>query len=298
MPNITRVSQLAFWSIIVAIGVMAIKFAAWWLSGSVALYSDALESIVNVIAALIAWFAIRISHKPPDQNHPFGHHKAEYFSAVIEGVLIIVAALLIFREAYSALTTDYNLEAPVQGMIVNAIAAAINGFWAWLLISTGKREKSPALSADGRHIMADVVTSMGVLIGLMIALATGLIIIDAIAAILVGINVLWEGWKVVSSSVTGLMDTAPGTKQSKLIKDTILSNAKGAIEVHDIKVRIAGPVSFIEFHLVVDGSMSVDASHEICDRIETALTATIKGAETTIHVEPGQKKKASGFGVG
>jgi len=110
--------------------------------------------------------------------------------------------------------------------------------------------------------------------------------------------VLWEGWKVVSSSVTGLMDTAPGAKQSKLIKDTILSNAKGAIEIHDIKVRIAGPVSFIEFHLVVDGSMSVDASHEICDRIETALTATIKGAETTIHVEPGQKKKASGFGVG
>ena len=298
MPNIARVSQLAFWSIIVAIGVMAIKFAAWWLSGSVALYSDALESIVNVIAALIAWFAIRISHKPPDQNHPYGHHKAEYFSAVIEGVLIIVAALLIFREAYSALTIDYKLETPVQGMIVNAIAAAINGFWAWLLITTGKREQSPALSADGRHILADVVTSMGVLIGLMIALATGLIIIDAIAAILVGINVLWEGWKVVSSSITGLMDTAPGAKQSKLIKDTILSNAKGAIEVHDIKVRIAGPVSFIEFHLVVDGSMSVDASHEICDHIETALKTTIKGAETTIHVEPGQKKKTNGFVVG
>ena len=262
-----------------------------------ALYSDALESIVNVIAAVIAWFAIRISHKPPDQNHPYGHHKAEYFSAVIEGVLIILAALLIFHEAYSALTTDHKLETPVLGMIVNAIAAGINGFWAWLLITTGKREQSPALSADGRHILTDVVTSVGVLFGLMIALATGLIIIDAIAAIFVGINVLWEGWKVVSSSVTGLMDTAPGAKQSKQIKDTILSNATGAIEVHDIKVRVSGPVTFIEFHLVVDGAMSVDASHEICDRIETALKTTIKGAKTTIHVEPAQKRKDNGFGV-
>jgi cation diffusion facilitator family transporter len=298
MHNANRVSRLAFWSIVIAFGVMAIKFAAWWLSGSVALYSDALESIVNVIAAVVAWFAIRLSHKPADKNHQFGHHKAEYFSAVIEGILIVLAALLIFNEAFSALSRNYTLEAPALGMMVNAVAAGINGIWAWLLISTGKSERSPALSADGRHILTDVITSAGVLFGLVLALATGWMILDAILAIMVGINVLWEGWKLVSSSVNGLMDISAGHEESELIEKAILANAAGAIEVHDIKTRIAGPVSFIEFHLIVDGSMSVAASHKICDRIESELKKTVKGAITTIHVEPDNKRKGSGLEIG
>ena len=297
MPYSRRVSQLAFWSIIVAFGVMAIKFAAWWMSGSIALYSDALESIVNVIAAGVAWFAIRLSHKPADQNHQYGHHKAEYISAVIEGVLIVLAALMIFKEAFAALLTSHVLDSPWQGMAVNALAAAINGFWAWLLISTGKRERSPALSADGRHILADVVTSVGVLAGLLIALATGWVVLDAVLAILVGANVLREGWKVVSSSLNGLMDVATSAETYELIRKTILANASGAIEVHDIKTRIAGPDSFIEFHLVVDGSLSVAKSHEICDRIEDALQEAITGAKTTIHVEPDHMKKETGLAI-
>lgn len=297
MHTSRRVTRLAFWSIVVAFGVMAIKFAAWWLSGSVALYSDALESIVNVVAAAVAWFAIRLSRKPADKNHQFGHHKAEYFSAVIEGILVVLAALLIFYEAFSALNRDYTLEAPALGMIVNAIAAGINGIWAWLLISTGKRQRSPALLADGRHLLTDVITSVGVLFGLILAMATGWIILDAILAIIVGINVLWEGWKLVSTSVNGLMDTSADSEESELIEKTILANAAGAIEVHDIKTRIAGPVSFIEFHLVVDGSMSVATSHEICDRIESELRKTIKGAITAIHVEPDNKRKDSGLGI-
>lgn len=295
MPYANRVSRLAFWSIIVAFAVMGIKFIAWRLSGSVALYSDALESIVNVVAATIAWFAIRLSQKPADKNHQFGHHKAEYFSAVIEGVLVVLAAMLIFYEAFSALSREYTLEAPALGMAVNAAATAINGFWAWLLISTGKRHRSPALSADGRHLLTDVITSIGVLFGLAFALATGWLILDAIVAIIVGLNVLWAGWKLISSSVDGLMDIAADGETAELIEKTILANATGAIEVHDIKTRIAGPVSFIELHLIVDGSMSVAASHEICDRIESELKIKIEGSITTIHVEPDHKKKGDGL---
>ena len=297
MPNTRRVSLLAFWSIIIAFIVMGIKFFAWNLSGSIALYADALESIVNVVAAIIAWFAVRLSHKPADSNHQFGHHKAEYFSAVVEGILIILAAFLIFYHAYSALGSDHVLETPTKGMIVNVVATAINGFWAWLLISNGRREQSPALSADGRHILTDVVTSVGVLIGLVLVIVTGWTILDPILAIIVGVNVLWEGWKIVFSSANGLMDVAPDKAKTDLIKETILAHSMGAREVHDIRVRVAGPVTFIEFHLIVDGTMSVEDSHKICDRIEGALQKTVKGANTTVHVEPDHMEKTGGIRI-
>lgn len=298
MPDSERVSRLAFGSIFVALLVLAIKFAAWRMSGSVALYSDALESIVNVIAALIAWVAILVSRKPADKNHQFGHHKAEYFSAVVEGVLVVLAALFIFREAWLALSVGPTLASPGPGMAVNALAAAINGFWAWLLIRVGRQQRSPALVADGRHVLADVVTSIGVLAGLLVVLATGWVILDAIMAFIVGANVLREGWKVISESTDGLMDIAASPEETERIRQAILSNGAGAIEVHDIKTRIAGPVSFIEFHLVVDGSMNVDESHAICDRVEAALKEHIPGAQITIHVEPNHKAKSSGLQIG
>jgi len=297
MTNTRYVSRLAFYSIIVAFAVMGIKFVAWWLTGSVALYSDALESIINVIAATIAWIAIRISHKPADRNHQYGHQKAEYFSAVIEGVLVVLAALMIFYSAYLALVSDHKIVQPALGMMISAGAAAINGYWAWLLISTGRTEKSPALTADGKHIMTDVVTSAGVLLGLALMMLTGWIILDAIMAVIVGANVLREGWRVISSSIGGLMDAALDADEAELIQKTILANATGAIEVHDIKTRVSGPASFVEFHLVVDGSMSVQAAHEICDRIESQITSAVSGARTTIHVEPDDKRKHGGLRV-
>ena len=298
MAENKSLSRLALWSIIIAIIVMWIKFLAWYLSGSVALWSDALESIVNVVAAIVAFIAISIAQRPADADHQFGHHKAEYFSAVIEGILIVVAALLIFNEAISALRHGYALDMPGSGMAVNAVATLINGIWAYVLITAGKKARSPALSADGRHILADVVTSVGVLFGLGVALLTGWAILDPIMAIIVGLNVLWEGWKLVSSSVDGLMDKAADSEDSALIEATIIKNATGALQVHDIKTRIAGPVHFIEFHLVVDGAMSVAASHDICDRIENALGKAIAGASATIHIEPDQKRKMDGIDVG
>jgi cation diffusion facilitator family transporter len=286
-----RVARLAFWSILVAFAVMGLKFAAWWLTGSVALYSDALESIVNVIAAMAAFWAISVSHRPADNDHQFGHHKAEYFSAVLEGVLIVVAALLILAEVWRAWQAPVALNEPGLGLGINAAAAAINFGWAFLLIRVGSQEKSPALVADGRHVMTDVVTSVGVLAGLLAAVATGWAFLDPLLALIVAMNILFQGWKVITASLSGLMDEAVPLGENIRIREIISTNSKGALEVHDLKTRIAGRATFIEFHLIVDAAMSVGASHVICDRIEEALRVEIPSVRVTIHVEPDDEAK-------
>lgn len=273
-------------SIAVAVGVMALKLVAWRLTGSVALLSDALESTVNVIAALIAFFAISYAQKPADADHPFGHHKAEYFSAVIEGVLIVVAALLIARAAAGALHAPRLPDAPALGLGINMAAAAINGVWAFILVRAGRAHRSPALIADGRHLWTDVVTSVGVFAGLLLALSTGYAILDPLLAIGVAINILREGWKVISMSVNGLMDRAVEPADEAAIRQAIAENAGGSVDVHDLRTRVAGRVTFIDFHLVVPADMTVSVSHDICDRMEAALHAVLPGSSIAIHVEP------------
>ncbi|SFJ48123.1 cation diffusion facilitator family transporter [Aerobium aerolatum] len=286
-----RIRRLAAWSIVIAFGVMGLKFVAWWMTGSVALYSDALESIVNVIAATAALWAISVSHKPADQDHQYGHHKAEYFSAVLEGVLIVVAALLIIAEVWRSWQAPAILDQPWQGLAVNGLAAAINCFWALLLIRIGRKDKSPALEADGHHIMTDVVTSVGVIVGLVAAVLTGWQFLDPLLAFIVAINILWQGSKVITSSLGGLMDQAVSVEEHMQIRDIISANSRGALEVHDLKTRIAGRATFIEFHMVVDESMTVGESHAICDRIEEALEQEIPSVRVVIHVEPDGEAK-------
>lgn len=292
------VRRLAFWSIPLALGVMALKFAAWYVTGSVALYSDALESTVNVIAAVIAFVAVGYAHKPADDGHPFGHHKAEYFSAVIEGVLIVLAALLIVREAIDGLLAPRVLDAPGLGLAINGLAAAINAAWAYVLVRAGRTYRSPALDADGRHIWSDVVTSVGVIAGLGLALLFDAPRLDPLLALIVAGNVLREGWKVIGASVYGLMDGAIDSDEDLRIRDVIKANAEGAIEAHDIRTRKAGRASFVEFHLVVDGEMTVEASHRICDRLEAAIRKAVPGIGVVIHVEPAHKAKDQGIVLG
>ena len=291
MPSKQRVASLAFWSIIVALGVLGLKAFAWMITGSVALYSDALESIVNVIASAAAYWAIQISHKPADSDHQHGHHKAEYFSAVLEGVLIVLAALMIVAAAWDALLRPQPLQQPWEGLAVNGFAALINAGWAWLLIRTGRQERSPALVADGQHIMTDVVTSLGVILGLIAVVFTGYGILDPLLAILVALNILYQGWRVIGGSLSGLMDKAVPLEDNMHIRDIISANSKGALEVHDLKTRTAGRATFIEFHLIVDGEMAVRESHVICDRIEDALRAEIPSVRVLIHVEPDDEAK-------
>ena len=286
-----RVTTIASWSIVVALFVLALKVAAWRITGSVALYSDALESIVNVVAAAAALWAIRVSHKPADTDHPFGHHKAEYLSAVLEGVLIVVAALLILAEVWRSWQNHAPLEQAWTGLTINGAASAINGVWAMVLIRNGRARKSPALVADGQHIMTDVVTSVGVIAGLVGAVLTGWQILDPLLAVIVALNILWQGWHVIGSSMNGLMDRGVDIEEHMRIRDIISTHSKGALEVHDLKTRIAGRATFIEFHMVVDADMTVGESHVICDRIEDALKADIPSVRVIIHVEPDDEAK-------
>jgi cation diffusion facilitator family transporter len=277
--------------------VLGLKGAAWWLTGSAALYSDALESIVNVAASLIAWIALRFAARPADANHPYGHDKAEFFAAVIEGVLITVAALLIFDEAWTSWRHVHTLDAPFQGIALNAVATVINAVWSVVMVSAGRRLRSPALLADGRHLMADVVTSVGISAGVFLAVFTGQFILDPLLAAATGVYVLWSGIRMISSSVGGLMDEAPEPAVVNRIRELVANSAAGAIEVHDLRTRHAGRLTFLEFHLVVPGSMTVAAAHQICDRIEDALRAEMNHLMITIHVEPEEKAKQGGVPV-
>ena len=290
----SRTEKIAIGSILVGLVVLALKTFAWWLTGSVALMSDAMESIVNVATAVAALIAIRIAARPADRDHPYGHHKAEFFSAVLEGVMIIVAALLILREAWHGFLAPRMLEAPLEGLLVNGSASVLNALWCWVLISRGRRLRSPALVADGHHLLSDVISSGGVVLGVALAVVTGWAVLDPALAALVAVNILWSGWKVMTSSLSGLMDEAVGDETLEGIRATISDNATGALEAHDLRTRHAGPRTFIDFHLVVDGQTTVDAAHDICDRIEQALKATVPGSMITIHVEPEHKAKHSG----
>lgn len=287
--------RLALGSIAVSLLVLGLKYLAWWMTGSVALYSDALESLVNVGGAVLALLAVRYAQRPADRGHPFGHHKAEYFSAVAEGTMIVLAALMIVHQALAALATpDLSGLDPV-GMAVNGLAMVINFGWARILITWACKHHSPAMAAGGRHLMSDVWTSVGVLAGLLLALLTGWAILDPLLAIIVALNILREGVMVIRSSIGGLMDSAADPVEQSQIEKIIHAAAIGALQVHDIRTRRAGRALFVEFHMVVSGAMTVAASHEICDRIEMALQAQIPGVNTTIHVEPDSKLEPVGL---
>ncbi len=294
MLSANKIHYITIASIGIAVAVLALKAFAWWLTGSVALYSDALESVVNVAAAAVAYVAVRLADKPPDHNHPYGHHKAEYISAVFEGVLIVLASAAVLRAAWSAYLMPQIIRAPIEGLAVNAIAGIINAAWGILLIRYGRQFSSPALIGDGRHLLADVASSVGVLGGLIIAIVSGYSRLDAILAAIVGVYILWSGWRLVRDSLGGLMDEATSPKISAHIQQLITDSAEGAIEVHDLRTRRAGRATFVEFHLVVSGSMPVSDAHAICDRIEAALSSQIDGVITTIHVEPDHKAKEHG----
>ena len=282
---------IATCSIFVALVVMAIKYVAYLTTGSVALYSDALESIVNMVAAIVALVAISISAKPADHNHQFGHQKAELISAVFEGALIIVAALFIISEAFDAFLNPRIIEEPVLGLLINSSATLINGAWAGFLINRGRVLFSPALNADGRHLLTDVWTSVGVFAGIMLAVITGWSILDPLIAIAVAVHILWSGYKIVFSSLSMLMDEAAPVDIQNQVRNVIQMHGNGALQAHDIRTRHSGRVVFVEFHLVVPGEMSVLSAHDICDRIEIALEEEIDSADVVIHIEPEHEVK-------
>jgi len=277
--------------------VLAMKGAAWWITGSAALYSDALESIVNVAASCVALAALHFAAIPADANHPYGHDKAEFFAAVIEGALIVIAAIEIFHHAWETWQNPQPILMPAQGIGLNVLASVLNGGWSALLLRTGRRLRSPALLADGRHLLADVVASVGIALGVGLAVLSGYLRLDPLLAAATGVYVLWSGMATISASVGGLMDAAPEPAVVNRMRALVAESAAGAIEAHDLRSRHAGKLTFLEFDLVVPGSMTVAQSHEICDRIEDSLRREMPHLVITIHVEPEEKAKQHGVPV-
>lgn len=285
-PSHATLYRLALGSIGIGLLVLGLKFLAWRLTGSVALYSDALESVINVATAIAAFVAVRVSAMPADDNHPYGHTKAEYLSAVIEGVLIILAALAILREAWAGFFAPGPIDAPALGLAITGLATLVNMAWGLLLIRRGRRLRSPALAADGHHLMTDVWTSGGVIAGVAVVALTGWTRLDAVIAALVALNILWAGWKIMQDSVAGLMDTSLPPEEVARIEAIIAATRGPTSDIRDLRTRHAGRLTFIDFSLRVPGSMSVDDSHSVCDDLEEALRREFPESSITIHVEP------------
>ncbi|WGH79320.1 cation diffusion facilitator family transporter [Jannaschia ovalis] len=271
--------------------MLALKALAWRLTGSVAFLSDALESLVNVATAGVTLLALRVAARPADARHNWGHHKAEMLAAVGVGVLIVLSALAILREAALALRDPAPLVAPWAGIMVNLGAGVLNAIWCAVLFRTAKAARSRALAADARHLLSDVMSSAGVAVGVVLVALTGFAVLDPILGTCVALVILWSGWGVVQASLGGLMDEAVSPAAQTRLRAVIAETGAEAVQAHDIRTRHAGAVSFMEFHLVVPGDWSVARAHALCDRIEAALHAAEPGVQVTIHVEPEEKAK-------
>jgi cation diffusion facilitator family transporter len=278
----------AWLSIAAAIITIALKAIAYQLTGSVGLLSDALESLVNLVAAVAALGALTLASRPPDARHAFGYTKAEYFSSALEGVLIFVAALSIIVTAVPRLWTPHPVEQLGWGLLISTVAAVVNGLTALVLLRAGKRLRSIALKADGHHLLTDVWTSVGVLIGLVAVKFTGWLVLDPIIAIGVAINILWAGFRLLRETGSGLLDAAL-PKEDRVAIDLVLNEhqAKG-IQFHALRTRLAGSRRFVTLHVLVPGDWTVKRGHDLCEQIEMAISAALPGTHTITHLEPAE----------
>lgn len=273
-------------SILAALITIGMKGTAYGLTGSVSLLSDALESLVNLAAAVTAYIALWYASRPADRTHAFGHEKIEYFSSGLEGVLIIIAGLGTAAYAIRRLVYREPLQDLVIGTLIGLAAAGVNLVAARVLLHHGRKHGSIVLEADGKHLMADVWTSVGVLLGLGMVIMTGIEWLDPVLAIIVGGNIIWTGCELVVRSFNGLMDHALPVDEQDQIRELIRANIPEGADFHMLRTRRAGQRRFVEFHLLVDGDRTVRAAHQHAHRIESALGLALPGLEVMIHVEP------------
>jgi cation diffusion facilitator family transporter len=279
-------TRAALVALAVGVLVLLLKLGAAWLTGSLTLLSDALESVVNVVAAGVAALAVGIAARPADDNHPFGHAKVEYLSAGLEGGLVVVAAVTIAWQAIERFGREPRVPELGLGLAVSALATALNAGLAWRLGREGRRRRSPALLADAVHVKTDVFTSLAVYVGFGAAWATGAWALDALLALGVAAHILWAGAQAVRSSIGGLMDEALDPLEIGRIEAVLALEGPPVLEYHDLKTRRAGWLTFVELHLVVDGATPVAEAHAICDRLEREIERLLDHVEVVIHVEP------------
>lgn len=285
-------TKFAWLSIAAALATIVLKASAYYITGSVGLLSDALESIVNLVAALMALAMLTVAARPADELHAFGYSKAEYFSSGLEGMLILLAAASIVWTAIPRLITPRALEQVGIGVAVSILAAIVNFAVARLLLRAADNYHSITLEADAHHLMTDVWTSVGVVIGIAIVFLTGWNRLDPIIAIMVAINILWTGAKLLRRSVLGLMDTALPPAEHQAIKDVLSRYERNGIHYHALRTRHAGSRSFISFHVLVPGDWTVQRGHDLLEQVERDIRAAIPGASVFTHLEPAGDPKA------
>ncbi|HEY7479282.1 MAG TPA: cation diffusion facilitator family transporter [Gemmatimonadales bacterium] len=278
--------RFAVLSVLAALVTIGLKGGAYLLTGSVGLLSDALESFVNLIAALVALLALSVAARPADDEHVYGHTKAEYFSSGFEGALIVIAAATIVVAAVGRLIEPRPIEAPGLGLTITGAASAINLVVALVLQRAGRRYESITLEADAQHLMADVWTSLGVIIGVGAAALTGWLWLDAMVAIAVAINVLRSGVRLLRRSMLGLLDTSLPDETLATITSILESHGKSGVRYHALRTRQAGVRRFISFHILVPGHWTVQRGHDLLEQIEERIRDAVPHSVVDTHLEP------------
>jgi cation diffusion facilitator family transporter len=281
-----RLQSYVLVSLAAAVVTLVMKLAAYWLTNSVGLASDAVESVANLLAAATAFFTLRLAALPADRNHTYGHEKIEFFSSGVEGLLIGAAGLGIIGYSVYRLFVPALPETLGLGMALNAVAAVVNGVVGYVLLRAGRRHESIVLEADGKHLLTDLVTSVGVVLGLALVWLTQRPALDALTAIIVALSILWTAFDLLRRSFNGLMDHALPVHEQQQVRATIEAHLGPRMAFHALRTRQAGSRRFVDFHLLVPGGYTVEHAHQLGDKIEEALRATLPGLEVTVHIEP------------
>lgn len=282
-PALTRYAWL---SIAAALATIALKGSAAWVTGSVGLLSDALESLVNLAGALAALFLLSLAAAPPDDNHAYGHGKAEYFASAFEGSLILLAALSIGVAALDRLWHPRAIEGLTWGLVASGVATLINFATARVLLRAGRAHHSIALEADAHHLMTDVWTTAGVALGLLLAGATGLAWLDPVVALAVAANIVWTGWQLLQRSAAGLMDASLPPEQCQAIEAVLETYRARGLDFHALRTRQGGARAFVSLHVLVPGAWTVQRGHDWLEDIERDIRQAVPHAHVTTHLEP------------
>lgn len=281
-PPLTRFAWL---SIAAALATIVLKLAAWRVTGSVGLLSDALESGVNLAAAVLTLLMLGLAARPPDETHAYGYSKAEYFASGAEGALIIAAAAGIGWAATARLLAPRPIDAPGLGLVISIVASAVNLVVARVLLAAGRRHRSVALEADAHHLMTDVWTSAGVVIGVGLVWLTGYTLLDPLIALAVAANIVWTGARIIRRSAFGLLDRALGPEDLATLLAVLDRHGGPPVQFHAVRTRQAGSRRFVSFHVVVPGDWTVRRGHELLERIEDDVRAALPSAHVLTHLE-------------
>ncbi len=290
--NRTNLTKYAWLSIAAAVVTIALKMLAWQLTGSVGLLSDAAESTVNLVAAIMALFMLMVAARPADDNHHFGHHKAEYFSAAVEGFMIFVAAVVIIASAIDRLINPLPLESVGVGAAISSGAAVINGVVGTILIRAGRKYRSITLVADGKHLWTDVVTSIGVVAAIGLIWLTKWEPLDPIIALVVGVNIIITGAKLIKESTEGLMDSTLPEEENTAIAALLSGFSNDTVRFHGLRTRLAGSQRFANVDMLVPGDWSVQRSHDLIEEVVQAVDQAYPGIQMQVHLEPLEDPRA------